>query len=160
MRVSNSISNIDESGDICVDSMECVESWPKMRFQSGKSSSNIFLNTPWVLWESTWYFIKAVWIICLFSSFNLSTNFWISCLSNELPAIKVECIIFRKTSESFIQCHLTWWDILNSIFWAAEALKSYFVYYVSKSIKLSDVLWLNYNTCSGINNFWFTTSWE
>ena len=131
VRVSNSITDVDESGDICVYSMVRVESWPKMRFQCGQSSSYISLNAPRILWESTWNGIQTVWIIGLFSSWDFAEDCFVSWCVKELPVVEVESFSFRKSTESLVQLKLSRWDILDSVLWNAEAMLSNFTYYVS-----------------------------
>ena len=115
--ISDSITNIHKSWNVCVASVEGVETWPKMTLQGSNSSCDITLDAPWVLWEVFWYIIKAVWMVDGFTSSNQTFNFWILWLTAELPVGTIESLFFCKTHKGFVWFYFFTWGVFDKAFW-------------------------------------------
>ena len=83
--ISDSITDVHESSDIRVASVEWEETWPEVALQRGNRAWHIFLDAPWVFGEIFCYIIKAIWVVDGFSSSNQTLNFWILWLTGKLP---------------------------------------------------------------------------
>jgi len=131
-----------------------------MRFQGGERFSDIALNTPWILWESVWNFVKTFWIICLLAALDHSLHLWIIWLAHELPVVQIKSIFLVQTSKCFISFSFSGWDVFHCAFWGYKTAGLYLINDVWKPVKLSDWLWLEDDAQLGINHLRISTTSE